>query len=151
MSQWSLPEVSRPDYSGEVSLRVVLGYQQHAFSNSTQQRFFNNEFIISDLCDRMSFRMTGPEIKAEADGIISEGICYGAIQVPPDIQLIILLNDRQTIGGYQKIGSVLSLDIPKLTQRLPGTKICFQAINIDEEQRLYHLANENYRVTRPYL
>ena len=96
----------------------------------------------------MGFRLTGPKIQAEVDGILSEGICYGAIQVPPDGQPIILLNDRQTIGGYPKIGSVLSLDIPKLTQRLPGTKIRFEAITINDAQRLLHLANKNYQGTR---
>ena len=68
--------------------------------------------------------------------------------MPPDGQPIILLNDQKTIGGYPKIGSVLSLDIPKPTQRLPGTKIHFQAITFDEAQRLLHLANESYLATR---
>ena len=66
-------DLSRPEYTGDVNLRVILGYQQHAFSNSTQQRFFNNEFIISERCNRMGFRLTGPEIQAEIDGILSEG------------------------------------------------------------------------------
>ncbi len=148
VSQWSLPEVNRPDYIGEVSLRVILGYQQHDFSKSVQQLFFNTEFTIDKRSDRMGFRLSGPKIQANIDGILSEGICYGAIQVPPDGQPIILLNDRQTIGGYPKIGSILSLDIPKLTQRLPGTKIRFEAITIDEAQRLLQLAHKNYQATR---
>lgn len=131
----------RPDYSGDITLRVVLGYQQTKFSPIQKARFFNNEFELSDKCDRMGFRLTGPEIQSGISGMLSEGICYGAIQIPADGQPIVLLNDRQTIGGYPKIGAVLSLDIPKLTQRMPGTIIRFEAISIDEAQRQLHLAD----------
>lgn len=140
LPQFSLDASNRPDYSGDVLLRVVLGYQKDHFSSLQQRRFFTSEFTLDDRCDRMGFRTTGPEIKADIDGILSEGICFGAIQIPPDGQPIVLLNDRQTIGGYPKIGSVLSLDIPALTQRLPGTKVRFEAITIDEAQRQLHLA-----------
>ena len=141
LSHLKLDESGRPNYSGEITLRVVLGYQQDAFSSLQKRRFFTSEFVLDERCDRMGFRTTGPEIKADINGILSEGICFGAIQIPPDGQPIVLLNDRQTIGGYPKIGSVLSLDIPALTQRLPGTNIRFEAISIDEAQRLLHLAH----------
>lgn len=145
---WTLAEEDRPDYSGDITLRVVLGYQQAHFDQEQQFRFFNQEFTLSDKCDRMGFRLTGPEIKADINGILSEGICFGAIQIPPDGQPIVLLNDRQTIGGYPKIGSVLSLDIPKLTQRLAGTKIRFEAISIDDAHNLLHLAHSRFERTR---
>jgi len=138
---YALDEADRPCYEGDVTLRVVLGYQQAAFSALQQRRFFSSEFILDERCDRMGFRITGPEIKADINGILSEGICYGAIQIPPDGQPIVLLNDRQTIGGYPKIGSVFSLDIAKLTQRLPGTSVRFEAISIDQAQCLLHLAH----------
>ncbi|MGB1310090.1 MAG: biotin-dependent carboxyltransferase family protein [Leucothrix sp.] len=136
---------SRPDYSGEVVLRVILGYQHAAFSHVQKARFFNNTFELSDKCDRMGFRLAGPDIQSGISGMLSEGICYGAIQIPADGQPIVLLNDRQTIGGYPKMGSVLSLDIPKLTQRMPGTAVRFEAITIDEAQRQLHLANYRYQ------
>lgn len=131
----------RPDYSGDITLRVILGYQQAAFSPIQKARLFSNNFELSDRCDRMGFRLTGPVIESGISGMLSEGICYGAIQIPADGQPIVLLNDRQTIGGYPKIGAVLSLDIPKLTQRMPGTVIRFEAISIDEAQRQLHLAD----------
>jgi biotin-dependent carboxylase-like uncharacterized protein len=140
-TQLKVDDKDRPNYSGDITLRVVLGYQQDAFNSLQKRRFFTSEFILDERCDRMGFRTTGPEIKADINGILSEGICFGAIQIPPDGQPIVLLNDRQTIGGYPKIGSVLSLDIPSLTQRLPGAKIRFEAISIDEAQRLLHLAH----------
>ena len=147
-SALKLDESMRPDYSGDITLRVVLGYQQAKFSDIQKARFFNNEFKLSEKCDRMGFRLTGPEIKSGISGMLSEGICFGAIQIPADGQPIVLLNDRQTIGGYPKIGSVLSLDIPKLTQRMPGTIIRFEAITIDEAQRQLHLANYRYQNTQ---
>jgi len=143
-SQYLVAEKDKPNYTGNITLRVVLGYQHEAFDNVQKARFFNNEFEISDKVDRMGFRLTGPEIKSSLDGILSEGICYGAIQVPSDGQPIVLLNDRQTIGGYPKIGSVFSLDIPKLTQRLAGTKINFKPITIDEAQTELLLAQYRY-------
>lgn len=146
--QWMLPETSRPVYSGSVVLRVILGYQQQSFSHKTKMRFFNSEFSISDRCDRMGFRLIGSKILANINGILSEGICYGAIQLPLDGQPIILLNDRQTIGGYPKIGSVLSLDLPKLAQRLPGTKVYFKSITIDEAQSLLRSAENRYQQTQ---
>ena len=142
-----LAESERPRYSGDITLRVVLGYQHAAFSHIEKARFFNSNFELSDKCDRMGFRLTGPEIQSGISGMLSEGICFGAIQIPADGQPIVLLNDRQTIGGYPKIGSVLSLDIPKLTQRLPGATARFEAITIDEAQRQLHLASYRYQHT----
>ncbi len=151
-AQYKVSVSDQPNYSGDITLRVVLGYQQNTFSHVDKARFLNSNFVISDKCDRMGFRLTGPEIKSElhtkSGGMLSEGICYGAIQVPADGQPIVLLNDRQTIGGYPKIGSVFSLDIPKLTQRLPGANIYFEAITIDEAQRQLHLAHYRYQKTQ---
>ncbi len=62
----------------------------------------------------MGVLFQGPAIDCEVDGILSVGICHGAIQIPPDGQPIVLLNDRQTIGGYPKIGAALSLDAARL-------------------------------------
>ena len=148
----SVDLADRPPYltskkEEDITLRVILGYQQDAFSNIQKARFFNNEFKVSDKCDRMGFRLTGPEIKPDINSMLSEGICYGAVQIPSDGQPIILLNDRQTIGGYPKIGSIFSLDIPKLTQRLPGTSVYFEPLNIDDAQCELHLANYRYEST----
>ena len=67
---------------------------------------------------------------------LSEGIAYGAVQVPPDGQPIVLLNDRQTIGGYPKLGTVLSLDCWKLAQCVPGATVCFEVISLESAQAL---------------
>ena len=75
------------------------------------------------------------------DGILSEGITLGAIQFPPDGQPILMLQDRQTMGGYPKIGSALSVDIGKLAQLSAGGKVRFESISI-EQATLLLAANE---------
>ena len=143
-SQLRVPHRQRPDYAdNNTLLRVVLGYQQQAFSRINKQLFFSSEYWVTESSDRMGFRLKGPAIKPTVDGILSEGICLGAIQVPADGQPIVLLNDRQTIGGYPKLGSVLSLDIGKLAQLLPGSRLRFEAISIEQAHNLLLL--DQYR------
>lgn len=126
-------------------LRVVLGYQQDYFTEQQRKQFFHGQYRISERNDRMGFRLLGPDIKPSVGGILSEGICQGAIQVPPDGQPIILLNDRQTIGGYPKIGSVLSLDLDKLAQLGPEAAVCFEEVSIEQAHNLKHLAEISFQ------
>lgn len=127
-----------PDYSVPLSLRVLPGYQWQAFIPSERARLFNSEYTVSQKIDRMGYRLQGAAIDCPLDGIISEGISFGAIQVPKDGQPIILLRDRQTIGGYPKIGCIASLDAAQLAQRGPGAVIRFQQADFAEveEERL---------------
>lgn len=141
---WRLAEQDIPQYASDVVLRVIPGYQQHYFPRQQQRRFFYHEFEISDLADRMGYRLKGPKIECEISGLLSEGICLGAIQIPADGQPIILMNDRQTIGGYPKIGSVLSLDLAKLAQLTPGAKVSFEPISMDHAHNLLHLASHKF-------
>ena len=139
-----LPLDARPIYENDITLRLVPGYQDHQFSRHQQRMFFYHEYTVSDLCDRMGYRLTGPKVHCEIDGILSEGICLGAVQVPKDGQPIVLMNDRQTIGGYPKIGSVLSLDLAKLAQLGSGGKVKFEPITIDHAHNLLALAQYKY-------
>lgn len=129
---WRLPKEQQPDYRDTSPLRVILGYQQDAFSTVQKRIFFSSSYRISDRADRMGYRLEGPAITPAINGILSEGICLGAIQVPADGQPIVLLNDRQTIGGYPKIGSLFSVDTARLAQMLPGTEITFTPFTQDE-------------------
>lgn len=144
-SCWQLPESARPEYHNSVTLRLIPGYQDHHFSRHEQRMFFYHEYKVSDLCDRMGYRLTGPSIKCDIEGILSEGICLGAVQVPKDGQPIVLMNDRQTIGGYPKIGSVLSLDLAKLAQLTAGCTVKFEPITIDHAHNELALAQYRYR------
>lgn len=142
---WFLPESHVPEYKSHAVLRVIPGYQEKHFSRHQQRRFFYHEFKISDLADRMGYRLQGPKIECEISGLLSEGICLGAIQIPADGQPIVLMNDRQTIGGYPKIGSVLSLDLANLAQLTPGAMVSFEPISIDHAHNLLHLAEHKFK------
>jgi biotin-dependent carboxylase-like uncharacterized protein len=136
-----LPAAHQPHYGEEITIRVIPGYQQHHFSRLQQRRFFSHTYVVSDRCDRMGYRLEGPPVDCDIDGILSEGICHGAIQVPADGQPIVLLNDRQTIGGYPKIGSALSLDTARLAQLRPGGKVHFAPITPHAAHNALHLAS----------
>lgn len=138
-----------PTYTTTVSLRVVLGYQQAQFSQLQQRRFFNTEYKVSNQCDRMGYRLEGRAIKIEQTSMLSEGIALGAIQIPPDGQPIVLMHDRQTIGGYPKIGSVLSIDLAKLAQCGQGALVRFEPISIEQAHNELLLAKYRYDNTQP--
>lgn len=144
LAQYQLPEKDRPEYLDLVTLRLIPGYQEHHFSRHEQRMFFYHEYTVSDLCDRMGYRLAGPKVQCDIGGILSEGICLGAVQIPKDGQPIVLMNDRQTIGGYPKIGSVLSLDLAKLAQLGPGGKVKFEPMTIDHAHNVLTLAHYKY-------
>ena len=122
----------------DATLRVVMGPQDYMFSKQGIETFLNSEYTVTSDFDRMGCRLEGPFIarKEEAD-MISDGIAFGSIQVPAHGKPIVLLSDRQTTGGYPKIATVASVDIPKLVQRKTDHKIRFKAISVQEAQRLY--------------
>jgi biotin-dependent carboxylase-like uncharacterized protein len=144
-----LPRAYRPLYGHHAMLRVIPGYQQHSFSRQQQRRFFSHEYFVSAYSDRMGCRLEGAAISVDIDGILSEGICHGAIQIPPDGQPIVLMNDRQTIGGYPKLGSVLSLDVAQLAQLKPGSKVSFELITVEEAHNIHHLAASYFEQVKP--
>jgi len=135
-----------PDYKKELVLRVVLGYQEDSFSKEEKEKFFNSTYTITNEFNRMGCKLKGEKIESNKNGIISEAISLGSIQIPKDGQPIILLNERQTIGGYPKIGTVLPIDCYKLAQRAPNTKISFEVIElqdaIDLMKKFYSFTNE---------
>ncbi|PIE25059.1 MAG: allophanate hydrolase [Neptuniibacter caesariensis] len=139
-----LAEQHRPTYPDQISLHVVTGYQQASFSSVAQRLFFSSEYEVTEHADRMGYRLSGPKIQSSCKGILSEGICHGAIQIPADGQPIVLLNDRQTIGGYPKIGSVISLDTARMAQLLPGGTVSFAEISIDDAHNLRCLAQMKF-------
>ena len=122
----------------EITLRVILGPQDDLFSKQGIETFLNNEYTVTSDFDRMGCRLEGPYIAPKkTSDIISDGIALGSIQVPSHGKPIILLSDRQTTGGYAKIATVASVDIPKLAQRKTDHKVRFEAITVEEAQKLY--------------
>ncbi len=124
-----------PKYEDSLNLRVFLSYQEEYFPKEEKEKFFSSIFEVSNEANRMGIKLKGEKIFCDIDGIISEGICFGSIQIPKSGEPIILLKDRQTIGGYPKIGTVLTIDCFKLAQAKAKTKIKFIPISLEEAQR----------------
>ena len=121
-------------------IRVIEGTNFNYFSETTKKNFFENEFTVSKLSDRMGMRLEGPKIENIIDtNITSEGLIKGVIQVPADGNPIIMLSDHGTIGGYPKIAVVISADYDKLVQLTPGSKIKFQKIELTDAENLFKL------------
>ena len=141
-----------PQFSGSCTLRVLLGPQDERFTQEGVQTFLNSSYTVSNEFDRMGCRLTGPKIAHVTDGnIITDGISFGAIQVPDGGEPIVMLSDRQTTGGYTKIASVISVDIPLIAQCKPGDTVRFVNTNIDKAQEAYLAQQEKYRQLRQAL
>lgn len=114
-----------PDYNLPLRLRLIESYQAHQFSKESKRSFYNQTFRVSQHSDRMGYRLEGSPITPPVEGIISEGIALGSVQIPPDGKPIILLNDRQTLGGYPKLGVLARIDHARIAQAKPGQEVKF--------------------------
>jgi antagonist of KipI len=123
-----------PGYSSPWRLRVVWGPQDDHFSEEGRQTFVTAAFTVSPDSDRTGIRLNGPVVSRMPgleESIISEGILSGAIQIPGDGQPIIILGETAS-GGYRKIATVISADLPLLGQIMPGDEVAFEAVSMDE-------------------
>jgi len=122
------------------NIRVIKGTNFNYFSEEGKKIFFKNEFKVSKLSDRMGMRLEGKKIENIVDtNIRSEGLIKGVIQVPADGFPIIMLSDHGTIGGYPKIGVVVSADYDKLVQLTPGSRVKFQEVDLNSAETLFKL------------
>ncbi len=122
------------------SIRVIKGTNFDYFSEEGKKIFYEKEFTVSKLSDRMGMRLEGPKIDNIVNtNIKSEGLIKGVIQVPADGNPIIMLSDHGTVGGYPKIGAVASVDYDRLVQMAPGSKIKFKEINLSDAETLFKL------------
>lgn len=119
-------------------IRIIKGEQYDYFNQDEIEKLFIQSFKISTQSDRMGFRLDGVAIKATlGHNIISEPTTLGSIQVPADGKPIVLMNERQTVGGYPKIGTVIKADIPKLAQLQHGEPFTFLLIELEEAKHHY--------------
>ena len=117
------------------TLRVVMGPQDDAFTDSGIATFLRETYSVTNEFDRMGCRLDGMPIQHVTDGnIISDGIAFGAIQVPTEGKPIIMMADRQTTGGYTKIANVISADFRLLSQIKAGDKVKFERVSIQTAQ-----------------
>lgn len=119
-------------------VRVTAGRQWDAFTGQAQEQLVGGDFRVGVQSDRMGYRLEGQTLALRSPlEMISEAVCFGTVQVPPDGDAIILMADRQTTGGYPKIASVISVDLPLLAQMMPHQALGFTMVTADEAQQLY--------------
>ena len=134
-----VPEKMLPALQDNIEVRFTYGPQDDLFSAIGKRTFAKSEYTLSDKSDRMGFRMDGPAVeRAEgSDGnIISDGICFGAIQITNG-QPIVMMADRQTTGGYPKLGCVITADLPLLAQLKAGDRVRFRPVSVAAAQAVY--------------
>ena len=135
-AEWTLNSEAIPTYEKEATVRVTEGRQASLFDEKSQKDFLEQAYQVTSDSDRMGYRLKGTELTLkEPKELLSEAVSFGSIQVPPDGQPIILMADRQTTGGYPKIGTVVTVDLSKVSQLKPGEKIRFEKISLEEAQR----------------
>lgn len=140
---WALvpPFVASPE--GSRAIRIIRGQQWNALTEESRRQLVGATFRISPQSERMGYRLEGTKLELiERIEMISEGVTFGTVQLPPDGNPIVLMADRQTTGGYPKIANVASVDLPLLAQMLPAQSVAFEMISLEEAQRL-HVAREH--------
>ena len=134
----------QPPVGRDVTVRVVLGPQEDRFTKAGMETFLSSAYQVDNKSDRMGYRLTGPKVEHTTDAnIISDGIPFGAVQIPGSGEPMIMMSEHQGSGGYTKIANVISVDIPLVAQCPPGGTIRFKAVSVDEAQDLY-LAQKAY-------
>ena len=118
---------------------VIMGPQEDYFTEESIAKFISHEYTVSPTSDRMGYRLEGEKlIHRNKTELISEGMTMGAIQVPSSGQPIVMMADSPTTGGYPKIGTVASADLPLLAQCVPGkSKIRFRKTTVVKAQKKY--------------
>ncbi|GGY81938.1 biotin-dependent carboxyltransferase family protein [Marinobacter zhanjiangensis] len=120
-----VPVDFRPADGADKTLKVIPGPDLSDFHHVDIARFIHSRYRIGEQSDRMGYRLEGPAL-ASRGGVTSRGVCCGTVQVPGDGKPMVLLNDRQTIGGYPVLGTLPRLDCSRLAQKRPGESIGFR-------------------------
>lgn len=141
-----------PDYSNQV-IRYFPGPEYDWFTKQSRLLLESSDFHLSTTSNRMGFRLQGPQLQRERSGeLLSQPVLPGTMQVSPDGQILLLMADAQTTGGYPRIGQVAVVDIPLAAQKPPGSSIVFKKISLTEaeallikrEKQLLHLKRDYY-------
>lgn len=143
VARWSVGPAVRPVYGDDAVVRLIPGEHTSALSPSSRERLFGERFRVSASSDRMGYRLEGEPLSlASRIEMLSEAVAFGTVQLPPGGAPIVLMADRQTTGGYPRIGEVASVDLPLVAQLKPGDHVRFRPISLQDAQRLY-LAREH--------
>ncbi|KEQ25492.1 5-oxoprolinase subunit C family protein [Paenibacillus tyrfis] len=137
-AEWFMGNEALPAYGNDPVIRVIRGREYDAFTEESQAAFVTRSFRISPQSDRMGYRLQGETLAfKESLETLSEAVSFGTVQVPPEGNPIVLMADRQTIGGYPRIAQVITADLPVLAQAKPGDSIRFAEVSLREAEELY--------------
>ena len=135
--------------SVEATIRITKGTNFDYFSKEAKNKFFKEEYLVTNLSDRMGMRLEGPKLENIVNtNIKSEGLVKGVVQVPADGNPIVMFSDHGSIGGYPKIAVVITADHDKAAQLAPGSRIKFKEVNLDEAESLFKTYSKD---TKSYL
>lgn len=153
LGRFTVPPETVPQYGADDPLLIITGLQEDSFTDEGKKTLFESEYVISPESDRMGCRLNGPKIGHTSAGadIVSDAIPLGAVQIPAHGMPIIMTADRQTTGGYTKIGVLSPLSIAALAQKMPGEKVRFKKASVadgEAEQKQIHEAAERIRQLR---
>ena len=139
---FSYPPISQPSDTS-ITLRLLPCFQFDDLSEDCRKYISYASFTLSSRVNRMAACLEGEPLNTGIEQLYSEATCLGAVQIPPNGQPIVLLNERQTLGGYPKAGAILSVDCARLVQRRPGTTVRFKLVTQAEANRVIWL-HQNY-------
>nr|WP_206205811.1 biotin-dependent carboxyltransferase family protein [Thermococcus sp. Bubb.Bath] len=149
-----LPRKLRPDYSsGKGEVRVVLGPDLDHFTEDGIETFLRSTYTITPESDRMGYQLDGPVIEHSEKGpdIVTGPLIPGSVQVPGSGKPIVMMRDAQTTGGYAKIATVITADLPVLAQGRPGTMIRFGEVTPDEAREILKRREKTLEAVRSFL
>lgn len=134
-----IPPEYRPSYQPNCTIHVIMGPQDERFTTAGLETFCNSWYHISPISDRMGYRLEGPKVEHTSGAdMLSDGMSFGSVQVPASGQPIVMMSEHPTTGGYTKIATVISADLPLLAQCVPGVdRVRFAPISVEEAQRRY--------------
>ena len=120
------------------TIRVIKGPQINDFADDEVAHFLGQAYQVTKQSDRMGYRLQGKPLskKKQVGEMISEAVALGSMQIANDGQPIVLLADRQTVGGYPKVANIISADISKFVQLSPDSNVRFQCVEIDEAHEI---------------
>ncbi|MDB6050211.1 MAG: urea amidolyase-related protein [Pseudomonas sp.] len=132
-------------------IRVLAGREWDDFSTRSQTDFLNHSYRLTSDSDRMGYRLDGESLALSAPKeLLSESVAFGTVQVPASGKPLILMADRQTTGGYPRIAQVISVDLPRLAQLLPGDKVRFSLVDLRTAEELLLIRARTFKTMEAF-
>lgn len=150
---WSVSRFIGPHYSGRPVVRVIQGHEFDYFAPQSQRDFLFRSYTVSRRADRMGYHLSGVKLQAseQATEMVSTAVTMGTIQVPPSGEPIILMADRQTIGGYPRIAQVITVDLPLLAQLKPIDRLHFVEVTHRQAEQLFQRQERHLQILQSAL